>query len=79
MAEPSYSISTTYGNPGDVSRRNPYGRWRLSGADDCVAARGDPQRKCIESCLKEMVSRDKLEMPVPPQVWRIPCTLLNPV
>ena len=79
MAEPSYSISTTYGNPGDVSRRNLYGRWWLSGADDCVAARGDTQRKCIESRLKEMVSRDKLETPLRPQVWRIPCRLLNPV
>src|SRR5260370_34241264 len=26
-----------------------------------------------------MVSRDKLEIPLPPQVWRIPCRLLNPV
>jgi hypothetical protein len=37
------------------------------------------KRKRIESRLKEMVSRDKLEIPLQPQVWRIPCRLLSPV
>ena len=62
MVEPSYSISTTYGSPCDVSKRNLLvAEWRRLNKRQ---RRGDMEGKCVECRLKEVgserLSRSKM-------------------
>jgi hypothetical protein len=54
MAEPSYSTSTTYGSPRDVSKLNLLvTEWRRLNKRQ---RRGGVETKCVECSLKEMGS-----------------------